>query len=82
MPMASFGLHLPVIRSFSPNPEPLIPAKSEPKVFSPIGDQPPPLINPVGLPTDRPPMKADDIPAAPCRRRSFHPRPRRCCRRV
>ena len=54
----------PVIKGFSSLPESLTPPVSEPKVFIPVGDQPPPLIGPVGLPADRSSLKMDTIPAA------------------
>jgi hypothetical protein len=52
----------PVIKGFNSLPESLTPPVSEPKTFLPVGDQPPPLIGPVGLPADRSPMNADAIP--------------------
>jgi len=54
----------PVIKHFSSLPESLTPPVSQPKVFTPAGDQPPPLIGPVGLPVDRSSMKTETIPAA------------------
>ena len=53
----------PVIKGFNSLPESLTPPVSEPKIFMPVSDQPPPLIGPVGLPADRSPMKADTTPA-------------------
>jgi len=54
----------PVIKGLSSAPDALTPTISEPKVFTPMGDAPPPLIGPVGLPTERSALKADSIPAA------------------